>query len=406
MKEIIIEHVEETYLPILSNEIQAIFTKNSTRTGCRVYKKGNIGIAGCVGEANTDKLFDKAEHFLDYQIDYPVEPTTNIESHVKIDKCTISDNELYSESEKILKELAGLHPDFIVNNNISSKQYEISIKNELGMDLSYFDRYINIFFGIKQKGSLDKIDTYFIYRSRGIESEKIIKASSEVISAYSKLLPFPKEPLPLIVDSYLVTKIFNTELRADVLGTGTSLFQNQIGKEIFSKNFSLKLNNNYLDTYREIFDMEGTITPEKLSFIIKDGVIIRPFSDKRTSKKYGYENTGCASGCYNSVPTLRDADLKVQPGKKTLKELLSGQMGILIYLAGGGDFTPDGNYATPVQLAYLTDGEKLLGRLPNFTIKSSIYDIFGKDFIGMSKEKLFLMGNNNMLVTKMDIKPL
>ena len=72
----------------------------------------------------------------------------------------------------------------------------------------------------------------------------------------------------------------------------------------------------------------------------------------------------------------------------------------------GGDFTPDGNFATPVQLSYLTDGEKLLGRLPKFVIKSSVYDIFGKDFIGMSKDKLYLRGNHNIFVTRMDIKSL
>ena len=234
----------------------------------------------------------------------------------------------------------------------------------------------------------------------------MIEACSELMTAHSKLLTLPKEPLPLILDDYVVTQKFNTDLKADVLGTGSSLFQHQLGKEIFSKNFSLKINNDPLETHNVNFDMEGVITPENLSCLIKDGVIIRPYSDKRTSKLYGYENTGCAQGEFDSVPTLERANLVIQPGEKTIKELLNGQMGILIYLAAGGGFTPDGNYATPVLLSYLTDGKKLLGRLPKFVIKSSVYDIFGKDFIGMSKDKLYLRGDHSMLVTRMDIKPL
>lgn len=37
----------------------------------------------------------------------------------------------------------------------------------------------------------------------------------------------------------------------------------------------------------------------------------------------------------------------------------------------------------PVQLGYLCDGERLLGRLPEFTLVSNLFDMFGEDFIGV-----------------------
>jgi len=73
----------------------------------------------------------------------------------------------------------------------------------------------------------------------------------------------------------------------------------------------------------------------------------------------------------------------------------------LIAIASGGDFTPDGKFATPVQVSYLTDGVKLLGRLPELTIKGSLFDFFGRDFIGVSSDKLYLSGNERMLVTRL-----
>ncbi len=406
MKEILTEQSNELTLTILSNEIKSVFTKNTAKTACRIYKEGKIGIAGCVGETNIKELYNKAEKNLEYQIDYPVEPTKNIESHIKKDGCKITNHEFYIEIEKILKELSRLRPDYIVSNDVYLLQYEYSMKNELGMNLSYSDKNLMTALIMKQKNSSEDDNTYFFTKSRNLESNKIIEAFSELMTAHSKLLTLPKEPLPLILDDGLVTQIFNTELRADILGTGSSLFQHQLGKEIFSSSFSLILNNDPLETNGSNFDMEGVITPENLSCLIKDGVIIRPFSDKRTSKLYGYENTGCARGDYDSVPTLGMANMIIQTGEKTIKELLNGQLGILVYLASGGGFTPDGNFATTVQLSYLTDGEKLLGRLPKFVIKSYVYDIFGKDFIGMSKNKLYLRGDNNMFVTRMDINPL
>ena len=406
MKEKITEHVQELTLTILSNEIKSIFTKNSTKTACRVYKDGKIGISGCMGETDINQLYKKAEQNLEYQIDYPVEPTKNIKSHIKKDGCKITNHEFYCGIENILKELSLLHPDYIVNEKFILHQSYISMENELGLDLSFSNRYIMSLLIMKEKKSSEDNNTHFLSNIRELEPEKIVKNISELMTAHSKSLTLPQEPLPLILDDNLVTQIFNTELRADILGTGSSLFQHQLGKEIFSKNFSLKINNDPLENYCKHFDSEGIITPENLSYLIKDGVIIRPFSDKRTSKLYGYENTGCAQGNYDSVPTLGCPNIVIQPGEKTIKELLNGQMGILVYLPSGGGFTPDGNFATTVQLSYLTDGEKLLGRLPKFIIKSSVYDIFGKDFIGMSKDKLFLKGDSRMFVTRMDIKPL
>ncbi len=406
MKEKVTEQNQELTLTILSNKIKSIYTKNSTRTACRIYKDGKIGISGCIGETDINELYKKAEQNLEYQIDYPVEPTKNLESHIKIDSCKISNREFYGKIENILKELSRLHPDYIVSNKVYLRQSDYSIKNELGMDLSYSDKHILSSLFMKEKKSSEDNNAYFLAFLRDLETERILEAITELMTAHSKPLTFPKEPLPLVLDDYLVTQIFNTELRADVLGTGSSLFQHQLGKEIFSKNFSLKINNNPLESFRSNFDMEGVITPENLSCLIKDGVIIRPFSDKRTSKLYGYENTGCGCGDYDSVPTLGRADIEIQPGEKTIKELLNGQIGILVYWASGGDFTPDGNFATSVQLSYLTDGKKLLGRLPKFIIKGSVYDIFGKNFIGMSKDKLFLRCNHSMFVTRMDITPL
>lgn len=75
-------------------------------------------------------------------------------------------------------------------------------------------------------------------------------------------------------------------------------------------------------------------------------------------------------------------------------------------IASGGDFTPDGLYATPVQVAYLTDGEKLIGRLPELTIKGSVKDYFGKNFIGVSKDKCIYADNERMAVVNMEINKL
>ena len=214
MKEKFTQHFQQTSLTIVLSEIQAIRRKNTSRTACRVYKDGKIGIAGNIGKADINELYTKAEQNLEYQIDYPVEPTKNVKSNCKIDTCRITDAELCKEIEYILKELTRLHPDFTVSHKINLNSVEVAMENELGMDLKFSDRNINVAMLLRQKGSSDIMNTAFGITTRELEPDKIIKASSELISAYTNMLPFPKEPLPLILQDNIVTPIFQRDLSA------------------------------------------------------------------------------------------------------------------------------------------------------------------------------------------------
>ncbi|MBN2220936.1 MAG: hypothetical protein JW708_01935, partial [Vallitaleaceae bacterium] len=59
----------------------------------------------------------------------------------------------------------------------------------------------------------------------------------------------------------------------------------------------------------------------------------------------------------------------------------------------GGDFTPDGNFAAPVQIAFLFDGNTILGKLSEFTMKSNLYKMLGEDYIGTFENKFFYQGD-------------
>ena len=51
-------------------------------------------------------------------------------------------------------------------------------------------------------------------------------------------------------------------------------------------------------------------------------------------------------------------------------------------MASGGDTTPGGHFATPVQMAYLMEDGKFVGRLPELNIAGDVFDMLGKDYIG------------------------
>lgn len=406
MREKVTQKVKQTSLSIVQNEIQAIRRKNIKKTGCRIIENEKIGIAGGLGEVDCEELYARAAQSLAYAIDYPVQPGENLQHSTAVGNFSISDADLCQRIEKILREIRARHPDFQVSNKVNVSSISLRIENDRKMQLGHLDSYINLSLLLKRKGSTGIMDTFFGLVDRRLEDTRVIEAVSEIISAYNNLLPMPAAPMPIVIHQETLTRLFQRDLNGKMVGNGASLFQSQMGKKVFAENFSLKIATDPFETFGPAFDMEGTMTPARLAWLIRDGVILRPYTDKKTALRYGFENTGCADGGYDSVPTLGGANLEVMHSGKTLKELLNGQPGLLISIASGGDYTPDGYYASPVQVAYLTDGEKLLGRVPEFSIKGSIFEFFGNDFIGVSSDKIYPSGNDRMLVTRMAIEKL
>lgn len=65
----------------------------------------------------------------------------------------------------------------------------------------------------------------------------------------------------------------------------------------------------------------------------------------------------------------------------TLGALAPGKA-VYVVIASGGDMTPEGHYATPVQMAYLVENGKLVGRLPELNISGNFFELLGKDYLG------------------------
>ncbi len=401
MREKLTQTVKQTSLSIVQNEINAVRRKNISKTGCRVIENGKIGVAGGLGAVDCEKLFARARQGLDYGIEYNVEPGANLQHQTVLDQFKISDNELCERIGRLLGELKRRHPHFAVSNKVNLSSVRLHLENDQQMQLSHADTYLSLSFLLKKQGSTGIMDTFFGLVDRELAEEKVLAAINEVIDAYDNVLPLPEKPLPIIISQPSLTRLFQRDLNGKMVGNRASLFQGQLGQKVFSDNFSLGIARDPVETFGPAFDMEGTIPAEELCWLIKDGVIVRPYTDKKTAARYGFANTGCADGNYDSVPSLGGANLEILHSGKTLAELLAGQPGIMVQIASGGDFTPDGSFASPVQVAFLTDGHRLLGRIPEITIKGSIFDIFGKDFVGVSSDRIYVNGNDRMLVTRL-----
>ena len=248
------------------------------------------------------------------------------------------------------------------------------------------------------------MDMAFEGISRNYDEKKIIEDISKMIDNYKIKKDIEVGTYPIIIDFQYFSNYILSNTMATLVMSKASLFSNKIGQKVFSDNVTIIDDRNPQTAIcSPFFDMEGVVNENYQFKLIDRGVFTTPTVSKKEAITYNLPLTGSAYSTYDSVPRCTPDNLVVLKSDKTLKELLNGEKGIYVVFASGGDFTQSGDYASPVQLAYLVEDGKITGRLDNLTITGNIFDMFGKNFIGRCKDSMFQYSDVCPLVIKMNV---
>jgi len=379
---------KSTELSVANNTITGIKKSDTVKTGIRVYDRGCIGVAGAIGAYDEGEMAGRARHMLKFNIPYDCQPAGEASRSVDLSgSFELSEVDFVRGSEELLGMLSRNHPNFAFNHKIIYEESEERLSNDLGADYAFRDKVVQFQLLFKSKGSKNLMDCMGVSVERGFDLDIIYKSVSEACSCYDEKVDAPEEKMPVVFLHSSMTLLMKfLDLSGRAMGTGASLFSGKIGEKLFSDDFSLCVQRDPAAHYASFFDAEGTVLDGDNFPLIDKGVLKAPFSGKKIAKQYGYPVTGSASAEYDSVPDTSHECIGVSSGTKTISELLGGRKAIYIVFASGGDFTAQGEFASPVQSAFLFDGRNLLGRLPQLSIRSNVYDMFGKDYIGQSTD--------------------
>ena len=394
IKELYQQTVREVSLNVSAGRVDSLRRKNITKSGCRVYDNGYIGVAGCLGQPTAD-TWAAAEQALARKVP-AAPPETGKERVREQGEALIPAEEFRAGCEELLAGLRAEFPDFVLSNKLQMTDVEMRLENDAG--LRYIDRkrsYAMVLL-VKQVGSPDMYDSQLLAVSRRFDREGWLAQARQVLTAHRTLLPMPEGERFLILDSAMGDALQNFSILDKALSgreylAGTSLFQGRLGQPLFDPRVTLSYDvagTEWLARDDPFFDKEGTTLPGDRVDLIEHGVLRNLATNKRYAAQLGLASTGGAFGDYDSAPALAALPLILASTGETLEQLTAGRDCILPLIASGGDWTDAGDYATPVQCAYLYRDGKLLGRLPEFNLAVKLNDLFGKDFVGVSTDRL------------------
>ena len=406
IKEKYTNKVQETTLNIVQTAVESVRKKDIVKTGLRLYDNGCIGVSGAIGKYDEKDLEQRARQALEMKIPYDFAVGKDHREHVDITPEIIADEEFVAEMEELLAEIREQQPAFSCFNKIRLVEQSVGLNNDSGLDLKFHDRQIAVELGIKEKKSANLFDAFSAYQGRAYDRQKVLEMTNEICNAFLNPVELPQgKKLPVVFNArdFLSLKQLMMDLHGQRFATGSSLLSGKQGQQVFSNDFTLYQSLHPDDCIQPFFDAEGVVNPEYRYTLIDQGKVVGPYTDKRTAAQFDLPLTGSAGAEYDSVPSLSYQNFKIKESEKTLKELLQGQMGIFVMIAAGGDFTSSGDFGTPVQLAFLFDGENLIGKLPELQLASSVYDMFGKDFVGVGKNLLSDLSNDKYMVMEMKV---
>ena len=398
---------KETAIKIRNTKIEGVRNKNIVSKGVRVYENGCIGISGCIGDTPDETLLSQAKENLLVHIEYPFELENSHKDHRDYRKEKISPEALYDYTSAVLDILRSEYPQFDFSETSSIYDIHYTMQNTEGLDLVFQDSVYDFSLILKDKKTANLFDGFLTCTGRKMDIESFWKANHPLLKAYSTPVPLPdRDKLPVIFIGYdAFSGFLNRCLNGEAYGTGSSLFSGKLNQKLFDSRINVFQYANPERTLSPFFDAEGVTLKNDAFPLISEGVFKCAFTDKKTANQFNLPHTGAATGAYDSIPTLGGVHLNLQTDTADLNAVLGGKPAVLVMISSGGDFTPDGDYAAPVQVSFLYENGIIAGKLPEFSVRSSLYKALGDDYLGTFDNTRFYIGdiNNQLFVAEMDI---
>ncbi len=363
------------------------FHRSSTISNSfRVHRDGMVGVHYQEGEMSDEEGFALAEeNFKERPRPYPFELETGNRHRDKTER-QVADKELLDIAKECMAYLCETYPRFVYSANFDQTKRTDRCINDKGMEYSNTDCAVNVSIIFKHVDSKDIMDGSFSFSLRDFDKEVFTTMADNYLANYETEVELPEE---IIIDTqyYGFLGVLNSNLDGESIALKTSLLSDKVGEQVFSEEFTLLHDVSDEECwFNKFWSGDGCVIENDKQIFIDKGVVVFGYADKKNAKKYNIRHTGSAYWNFADIPGAGGLNLRIARSKKTVKELLNGRYCVIPVMYSGGGFADNGDYTMPIQCAMLSDGEKILGKLPPFTMVSSMWDMFGKDFIGVGSD--------------------
>lgn len=381
----------ETVINIVNTEIESLRKKEAIRKSARIFDNGSIGISASKADIPEQELEKKAHDALSLGVPVNYRLPEGSKGSWNTVKAEISDSELMSMTEKLIKQLKEKAPEFIFSNKVRYSVQDKNLTNSEGADYSLRQNSLGISLIIKKRGSGNIFDAFWgneFFEMPDID--KFTDKMMEYLDAFDNPVDIEEGEHTVIFPGYegtLPMSFFEKHINGELYEKGASFFKDSAGRKLFSEEFSLyDLNLDTDNCIASPFDAEGYVRKDSKLPIIENGEFKTVLYDIKRAAIFNRQPTGTSYRPYNGSTAIHSNFLWMPSCSRALKDI---DRAIMIFISSGGDFQDNGSISMPVQLAYLVENGKITGRLPQMQANGSIDKMFSDGYIGALKDSMF-----------------
>ncbi len=385
-KEFLKEREHSVTLNVTAGRIDSYRELERTTGTVRVYDKGCIGVAGCLGEPDEEDLTGRAREALAFGIPYPCDLGEAAEQKIEGGEEIIPIPEFIPAMQSFLDRLGKMCPKFAFSNKITLMDQRSEYRSSAGRHLLSSGRRLDVQLLVQDRGSGNLFDTFLGWTGDRFDPEGMLEMFRKQYDAFYTPADLSPGRYPVVAETSSVFSTFLRHFTGDLYAAGASLLSGRLGQKVFSDRLTLRDDMNPGTAFGAcFFDAEGCVSPDFRPALVENGVLKGLLTTKKTAGQYGLPNLGTASAPYDGVPGIGFHGAYAEPTARSLRKLVPGRA-VFLDVASGGDATPEGHFATPVQMAYLMEDGQLVGRLPELNMSGDFFRMFGEDYLGSVRD--------------------
>lgn len=410
-KEIIVISEKNDTVNLTDGKVDSFRQVDETRKTVRLYKDGKISVAGGLGDdADLKELEKTAKEELESNgesIPYVCELSKNVKSIIK-DKPAVMPEKFLPSAKRLAAKVAKACPEFLVNGKIYTETVEHVYANSAGSDLRFKSSDFGATFILKDRNSSNIMDAAYGANARyyGKSVEDKIVADMVVLrdAFFGKKVTLKNGEYPFIFAPYDILGHLVKDFVAEMYVSNGSLLSGKLNQKVFNEQLSVYVDKNCATNHTaSFFDAEGEIAPDYRPKLIENGVLKGLFANKNTAKMFNLPLIKSAAASYDGVPQIGLPGIYLKSTAPDLKSILGKKRAVLVDTTSGGDITPDGKIGLPVQLAFLVENGKIVSRVTDFQVSANVFDLLGKDFLGVSKKGVYSAYESPFIVAKANL---
>ncbi len=401
-KELLSTTAGSVTLNVTAGKIDSYRRKDETQNTVRVYRDGMIGVAGSLGEADWDALTASAEEALSNGIPYPCKLEAN-KGDLNTAREILAPESFLPTMQRLLDRLAVECPRFGISNKIKLSNFTSTYKNSSGAELSASDAYLLISLVFQNKGAGNLFDCGYSTQTKNYNEDAIVADCKKLHDAFYTEVDIEAGEYPVLFTPGEALGVALQHFVGELYVSGASLLSGKLGQKVANESFTLCDDRDpRTNPGVTFFDDEGQVAPVYRQPLNKNGVLSNVVVSKNSSAMFGLPSAATSGAAYDGVPSVTFNGFCVEQTHQSVAELIPGKA-IFVAMASGGDMTPDGHFATPVQLAYLVENGEIVGKLPQLSIAGDFFDIIGDKFLGCTPDTLFPSMEDTLMAVNMQV---